>query len=56
MYQTAKLYSVSVAYSQDYFSSRKVLTVHRESDNSPKFSGGSHDPQSRTGLIDWALD
>ena len=27
-----------------------------ESDNSPKISGGSHDPQSVTGLIDWALD
>ena len=30
----------------------------RESDNSPKFSssGGSHDTQSGTELIDWALD
>ena len=27
-----------------------------ESDNSPKFSGGSHDTQSGTGLIDWVLD
>ena len=27
-----------------------------ESDNSPKFPGRSHDTQSRTGLIDWALD
>ena len=33
-----------------------VMHIFGESDNSPKFSGGSHDTQSGTGLIDWVLD